>query len=228
MAEQLALGLPHRVALGRDDFLVADSNAAALRLIDEWPNWPTQAAILVGPAGSGKSHLSAVWQARSHASIVAAKDINKESVPAYLAAGTLCVEDVTPGDFDEVAFFHLLNAARQQGAHVLITSDINPASWNIKLPDLASRIGALPTVPILAPDDAVLRGVLVKLFTDRQIAVDEALISYLTLRMPRSLAAAREIVAEIDRVALAERAEVTRPFVARVLGRMGSPDLFTT
>jgi chromosomal replication initiation ATPase DnaA len=228
MAEQLALGLPHREALGRDDFLAADSNAAALRLIDEWPHWPTHAAVLVGPNGSGKTHLAAVWQARSHAKLLPAKDLMKDNVPDHLAGNALCLEDVQPGGFDEVALFHLLNAARQQGAHVLMTSAVDPTGWNVKLPDLTSRIKALPSVSILPPDDALLRGVLVKLFTDRQIAVDEALISYLTLRMPRSLSAAGELVAEIDRAAMAEKAEVTRPFVARILLRMDSPNLFTT
>lgn len=209
-------------------FWLLISNAAALRLIDEWPNWPTYAAILVGPNGSGKTHLAAVWQARSNAKSVAAKALQKHEIPEHLATGSLCVEDVTAGEFDETALFHLLNAVRQQAGSALLTSATVPTSWNIRLPDLASRIKALPMVAILPPDDALLRGVLVKLFSDRQIAVDEALISYLTLRMPRSLAAARELVAEIDRAAMVEKAEVTRPFVARILSRMDSPKLFTT
>jgi len=116
--------------------------------------------------------------------------------------------------------------ARQQGGQVLLTSRLEPRLWQLKLPDLASRLKALPLVHISAPDDALLRGVLVKLFADRQISVDEAVVSYMLTRMARSLAAARSLVAEIDRAAMVEKAEITRPFVARVMAAHESPDLF--
>jgi len=228
MAEQLLLDLPLRAALGREDFLVAASNEAAVRLVDEWPNWPTHGAILVGPAGCGKSHLVRVWQSRSHAEVAAATTTTREALPGVFANKALCLEDIDVGQFDETMMFHALNLARQEGGHVLLSSRLEPALWQVKLPDLVSRLKALPMVHILRPDDALLRAVLVKQFTDRQIVVDEALIGYMILRMPRSAAAARALVAEIDRQAMVEKAEITRPFVAKVMARVESPDLFTT
>ena len=224
--EQLPLDLAHRVANGRDDFLVSPSNEAAVRLVDEWPAWPSHAAILTGPEGSGKSHLAQVWQARSGAKVLKASALAREDVALAFSNNALVLEDVTPGAFDETMLFHVSNVARQNGGQVLLTSSIEHEQWNVKLPDLASRLNAFPVIRIGAPDDALLRGVLVKLFADRQIAVDEALISYVVLRMPRSLDAARKLVAEIDRLALAEKAEVTRNFVARVMGKLLSPGLF--
>jgi len=224
--EQLLLDLAHRVANGRDDFLVSPSNEAAVRLVDEWPAWPSHAAILTGPVGSGKSHLAQVWQARSGAKVLKASALAREDVALAFSNNALVLEDVTPGAFDETMLFHVANVARQNGGQVLLTSSIEHEQWNVKLPDLASRLNAFPVIRIGAPDDALLRGVLVKLFADRQIAVDEALISYVVLRMPRSLDAARKLVAEIDRLALAEKAEVTRNFVARVMGKLLSPELF--
>jgi chromosomal replication initiation ATPase DnaA len=224
--EQLLLDLSHRVATGRDDFLVSPANAAAVRLVDEWPVWPGYGAILLGPQGSGKSHLARVWQAKSGAQVLAARSLTKEDVPLALASKALVLEDVARGEFDETALFHACNQARQVGGHLLLTSVQDLSSWAAKLPDLASRLNSFPVVRIGAPDDALLRGVLVKLFADRQIAVDEALISYMVLRMPRSLDAARKLVAEIDRLALAEKAEVTRSFVSRALGKLTSPGLF--
>ena len=226
--KQIPFELPQREAQGRDDFLVTPSNEAAVRLIDEWPNWPTHGAILIGPAGAGKSHLTRVWQAASLAEIVPAAAVTKETVPELLVRKAVCIEDVRPGNFDETGLFHLLNLARQDGGHVLLTSEIEPIGWQVQLPDLRSRLAALPPVRILPPDDNLLRGVLVKLFTDRQIAVDEPLISYMMLRMPRSLAAARDLVALIDREALVSKAEVTRAFVAKVMAHYDSPSLFTT
>ncbi len=228
MAEQLLLDLPLRIASGRDDFLVASSNEAAVRLVDEWPQWPTHGVILVGPAGCGKSHLAQVWQARSKAAIASAQLISKENLPGYFRSKALCIEDIAAEQFDELMMFHALNFAQQEAGHVLLSSRFDPLLWQVKLPDLASRLKALPLVYIMSPDDALLRGILVKQFADRQIGVDEAMISYMMLRMPRSAAAARALVAEIDREAMIQKAEVTRPFLTKVMAKLESPELFTT
>ena len=223
---QLAFDLPHRPATGRDDFLVTPSNEKAVALVDLWPDWPSYALILLGPAGSGKSHLAAVWREMTGARIIAPPEIHRETVPELLVEGALVIEDAPGLGVDEAGFFHLLNLAREQKASVLITARQAAPGWGITLPDLLSRLKAAPVAQLGAPDDALLRGVLVKLFTDRQIAVDEATVSYLLARMPRELDAARNLVAEIDRRALEERAEVTRNFAARVLGDITSPGLF--
>ena len=222
---QLVLDLPHRQALGRDDFLVARSNAAAVAMIDHWPDWPSHAALLVGPPGSGKTHLVEVWRQRSNATRVQAEDVRVENAPELLRSGAVAIEDAGKL-LDEKALFHLLNLARQQSGSVLITAQSRPEQWKTELPDLLSRLRAIPVLEILPPDDALLRGVLVKLFFDRQIAAEESTVSFMLTRMPRSLGAARLLVAEIDRRALEERAEVTRPFVAKVLSDFSAPELF--
>ena len=224
MAQQLTFDLGLRPALGREDFLVADSNRAAVALVDQWPNWPSHVAAVVGPKGSGKSHLAQVWCKRSMAQTVTAADITVEGLPAQFTSKALVVEDVDLTRVSETALFHLLNLARQGGGHVLLTS----SAWKtgaVKLPDLLTRLSAIPVARILDPDDDLLRGVLVKLFADRQIAVDEALISYLVTRMPRSMDAARQIVARIDVAALEQGAEVTRTFASRVLTELENPQL---
>lgn len=223
---QLAFDLPHRPATGRDDFLVTPSNEKAVALVDLWPNWPSHVLILLGPPGSGKSHLAAVWHEMTGARVIGPGQIDKAAVPDLLEKGALVIEDAPGESLDEAGFFHLLNLAREQKAYILITARQAPLGWGIALPDLISRLKAAPSAQLGAPDDALLRGVLVKLFADRQIAVDEAVVSYLLARMPRELAAARSVVAEIDRRALEERAEVTRNFTARVLGDITSPGLF--
>ena len=228
MGEQLLLDLRFRTALGRDDFLVAPSNESAVRLVDEWPQWPTHGAILVGPAGCGKSHLAQVWQTRSQAAIASAPLISKENLPNYFRDKALCIEDIAAGQFGALMMFHALNLAQQEGGHVLLSSRFDPLSWQVKLPDLASRLKALPLVYILSPDDALLRGILVKQFADRQIVVDEAIISFMMLRMPRSAAAARTLVAEIDREAMIQKVEVTKPFLAKLMAKLENPQLFTT
>jgi chromosomal replication initiation ATPase DnaA len=223
---QLVLDLPLRTALGREDFLVTPSNAGAVAMIDRYPDWPHYGAVLVGEAGSGKSHLLEVWRQASGARLVLAKDLGLEPPDGLLAGGALAIDDAPGSALDERALFHLLNLARQSGASVLIASEADPANWKVRLPDLASRLKALPVARLDPPDDALLRGVLVKLFADRQLVIEEQLISYLMLRMPRSLEAARALVADIDRLALTEKTAVTRGLAARVLQGMVEPGMF--
>ncbi len=123
-------------------------------------------------------------------------------------------------------FFHLLNLARETATPVLIAARSDPAHWPVGLPDLRTRLLVLGVVRIGAPDDDLMRGVIVKQFQDRQIAADEAVVAYMLTRMERSLEAVRRLVAEIDRAALTEKARITRAFVARIMAGHAEPDLF--
>lgn len=216
-ARQLALDLAHAESFAREDFLEAPSNSAALRLIEAWPDWPAANLALVGPPGSGKSHLAAIWAQAAGARRVAARALEESKVPAALATGAVVVEDATPGGFDERALFHLLNLAREDEAFVLLTAQTAPAAWPLAIRDLASRLKALPVVTLAPPDEVLLRAVLVKLFADRQLAVDEALIGYLASRIERSFAAARTVVAALDDEAMRRQRPLTRALAAELL-----------
>lgn len=224
MGKQLILDLGLRPALGREDFLVAPSNAEAVALVDEWPRWPSYGAVLLGPQGSGKSHLATVWQQRSGAKQLAARDIRTEHLQELPAGSALLIEDLDKGPIDETALFHMMNAAKAANGFLLFTTATPVAGLSVTLPDLRSRLAALPVAAIRAPDDQLLRGLLVKHFTDRQIAVDEALVSYLLTRMPRSADMARQVVAAIDQAALEQGAEVTRAFAGKVLAGILGPE----
>lgn len=221
---QLALDLPSHPALRREDFLDAPGNAAAVALIDAWPDWPAPVAMLVGPEGAGKSHLAAVFAERAGARILAARDLVRDGVPEALSTGALVLEDLAPGGFSEPALFHLLNLAREQKAHLLMTARTPPASFALATADLASRLRALPVFEIAPADDALLAAVLVKLFADRQIAVDEATVRYILLRMERTVAGAQRVVEALDTAALAARRPVTRALAAQVLREEEAPD----
>ena len=207
---QLAFALPHAESFSRDDFLEGPGNAAAVELIDRWPNWPNRVVMLVGEPGSGKSHLAAIWAANSGARATAARALSAGAVPGALATGALVIEDVAPSGLDERALFHLLNLARQEEADVLMTARTQPAGWALELPDLLSRLRAVPVVTLAPPDDALLRALIVKLCLDRQLNVDEALVNYVASRIERSFAAARKAVALLDAEALRLRRPVTR------------------
>jgi len=214
---QLAFALPHAESLSRDDFLEGPSNAAALALVDGWPDWPNRVVALVGPEGSGKSHLAAIWAEQAGARAIAAHALDAARVPGALATGALVVEDAVPGKFDERALFHLLNLAREEEAYVLITSRLLPSVMNVEIRDLRSRLRALPAVRLEPPDDFLFRALIVKLCADRQMMVDDGLVGYVAARIERSFAAARSTVELLDTEALRLSRPVTRALAADVL-----------
>lgn len=215
--DQLILDLSLRPALGASDFFIAPSNRAAADMIDLWPNWPQASVAVVAPPHAGKTHLTNVWLLRSGAARLEARSLTEADVPAATAHGAVLVEDLHAGIADQRALFHLLNAVREHKLTMLLTSRTAPGELEVQLPDLRSRLRALPVVTIAPPDEVLLKAVLVKLFTDRQLAVEPGLIAYLTTRMERSMEAAAAVVAAIDRAAMTSHRKVTRALAAEVL-----------
>ena len=214
---QLAFALPHAESLSRDNFLEGPANASALGLIDSWPDWPNRIMLLVGPEGSGKSHLAAIWAEEAGARSTGAHALTAAAVPGALATGALVVEDLDAATLDERALFHLLNLAREDEAFVLITARVAPAALPIELRDLRSRLRAVPVVNLMPPDDQLLRALVVKFCADRQLTVDETVVSYLASRIERSFAAARQAVELLDTEALRRGRPVTRALAAELL-----------
>ncbi|MEA2942247.1 MAG: hypothetical protein QOD09_2776 [Bradyrhizobium sp.] len=214
---QLALALPHAESLSRDNFLEGPANVAALSLVDSWPDWPNRVMLLAGPEGSGKSHLAAVWAEQAGARSTTAHALTAAAVPGALATGALVVEDLNPSGFDERALFHLMNLAREDQAFVLITARLPPAAFQVELRDLRSRLRAVPVVTLLPPDDRLFRALIIKFCADRQLSVDETMVSYLATRIERSFAAARRAVELLDTEALRLGRPVTRALAAELL-----------
>jgi chromosomal replication initiation ATPase DnaA len=214
---QLVLDLAHHPALEAEDFLVSRSNQAAADFVDRWPDWPNASAVVVGPARAGKTHLANVWRLKSGASRRDARGICEADM--IRLTGALLIEDLHAGIGDERVLFHLINLTREERMSLLITSRVPPAELPVALPDLRSRLRALPLVAIDPPDEALLKAVLVKHFADRQLAVEPHVIGYIALHMEQSMEGAARVVAEIDTAALSARRRVTRPLVQQVLAQ---------
>lgn len=220
MTRQLAFDLPTREQFRREDFFISPANAVALAAVEDWRGWPSGKMLLVGPQGSGKTHLARLWAAECGAAVIAGADLDQADLPALSAHGAVAVEDaecVAGQPAHEAAFFHLHNLVTQAG-HLLVTAARPPRDWGLRLPDLASRLQAAALTRLDPPDDALLSAVLIKLFSDRQITVPPALIPYLVLRMERSIAAARALVAELDARSLALGKPISRQMAADLLG----------
>ncbi len=217
--EQLVLDLARRPALGRADFFVSGGNALALAQVDRWPDWPGGKLALIGPIGSGKTHLVHVWAARAEAIILDSAVLGGLEVTSVPAAAAVAVEDCDAGltDAAETVLFHLHNRLAASGGSLLVTGVEPPARWPLRLPDLASRLRAAPVAVLEAPDDALLAAVMVKLFDDRQLPVPSEVVDFLLSRMERSFEAAERLVARIDRLGLARRRAVTLRLAAEAL-----------
>ncbi|MBL0371287.1 hypothetical protein JJB09_04530 [Rhizobium sp. KVB221] len=219
-AQQLPLSFGHEPATGRDDLVISDPVSAAASIVDRWPDWPSPVVIITGPPGSGKSHLAEVWRRAS----AAAQIMDGGSADPVLLAeqGAVLLEDADRSALDETTLFHVINAVKSHGTSLMITARAWPSAWNVRLPDLASRLKAATVVEIGAPDDALLTQILFKLFADRQLLIDEKLAAYIVSRMERSLDAAQQIVDRLDRLALARGVKISRTLAGEILNEMSA------
>ena len=215
MPEQLVFDWPTGVALGPADFFVSGANAKAFAMVDAPDDWPEGKLCIHGPAGAGKSHLARVFAAATGAQIVQATDLTD----LHPTTATV-VEDIeTLPRSSETALFHLHNNLRSARLPLLLTAQTPPSRWDIALPDLASRMQATTPVAISDPDDALLQALIMKLFADRQIMPPPAVVDYLTLRIERSFAAAAQVVADLDALALRHKKPITRRMAADLLDK---------
>ncbi|MEM7192871.1 MAG: hypothetical protein AAF405_08435 [Pseudomonadota bacterium] len=219
-AAQLTFDLPHLTALGAEDFLVSDCNQAAVQLIEAWPDWRGHAQVLTGPAASGKTHLVRVWQERSGAEALDPASVDISRLDAGPSNAAMVLEDADRAGVDEKMLFHLLNLAREKGFSILLTARVQPNLWPFSLPDLVSRLSALPVTEIGLPDEGLLRTVMLKHFSDRQLTIEPKTLEFLACRIDRSLEAAAAAVEAVDRAALRSGRSISRQLVADVLEGM--------
>ena len=212
-AKQLSLGLARPPVYTRAAFVVSAANETALTAIEAWPAWPGGALALVGPEGSGKTHLATIWADRAEAV--------RYTTGAQGDGRPVLVENAD--SIDDEALFHLINRAPSDGG-LLLTGRARPAVWPAALPDLRSRLNALTTAEIGAPDDALLIAVLEALFREKHIRAAPDLYEFLLRRMERSVTAARAIVTRLDEAAAEQGRPVNRALARDVLEE--TADLF--
>lgn len=218
-AEQLSFDWALPVALGPEDFFVSDSNAAAHAMIAGGLRWPEGRLALVGPEGSGKTHLLRIWQGLTGAIRLEARELSAAPlVPPPAAAVAIDGIEALPHSAEE-PLFHLHNHLARTGGRLLLTSDRPPSRWKIRLPDLRSRMQAIHVVRIEPPDDVLLHALLAKQFADRGLFPGPGVLAYLARRIERSHAAAAQAVAQLDRLSLSEGRRVSLVLARRIVDR---------
>lgn len=226
--KQLALNLGYVTRYERKDLIVSRANCAAIALIDQWPAWYAPVTVLVGAKGSGKSHIANIWA--EVAGAVRSFSL-ASAVEAAMAGNCILLENLDANFIDdEVNFFHLLNVIQQNFAvnkrsSLFITAYKRPAEWNLKIADLISRLRVINLVEIGLPDDVLLRGVLLKLLSDRQLIIDPTIVEYIVRRVERSLFDLNNLVDKLDKLSLQERRAISKQMVGALLLEL-NPDLY--
>lgn len=206
---QLALPFTFQPSYRAEDFMRSSSNRAAYDWVLSWPGWV--ALNLYGPKACGKTHLAHIWAKLAKAAFLSPSTIRKET--DLSSPGLALVVDGMEQIGNQEAFFHLYNRMTSMGSSLLLISEKPLAQMEWAFPDLTSRMRALPAAQMEAPDDALLTAVLVKHFADRQIALDEEVIGYLTTRTERSFDGILALAAKVDDAALAAKRKITIPFL---------------
>ena len=224
-AEQIPLEFPVRSSMGREDFMIGQSNQDALIWIDQWPSWPAPALFLSGPAASGKSHLAALWQEKTDAQPVKPEELaGTEAEELAKRSNHLLIDgiDTWLGDRDsETALFHLYNIMKEERRTLLLTGRATPTEIDFIIPDLASRLRAAPCTRIKSPNDTLLQNIIIKRFYDRQVQIGEAELNYLMPRIERSFKFIGDIVEKCDNLALSKKRAVTIPVIREALIQLG-------
>ena len=214
---QETFDFPQRTYMERDDFIVSECNEAAFKAIDLWPEWMFFALWLFGPKGCGKSHLGNLFAEKVMAHTgkpQSVQIIRAENIASYQPekifeeSPCIIVENITE-DINNEAMFHLYNQYRNNGGNILFLSEKSPSRMNFSLPDLSSRLRAVPTIEILQPSDEMLNMLLLNLFSDRQLKVSAEVLRYALSNMTRSFVFAQKLVAEADRVSLIKKSPIS-------------------
>lgn len=219
MTGQLVLDLPHRSAAGREDFLVAPCNNEAVALVDSWPAWTDIICYLYGPSASGKTHLLDIWARKAKADVVCASRVGRDLTPHELVKFSALALDnldrLDPAAQD--ILFHIINEARSLNMPMLFAARVAPQALKLNLPDLVSRLRALPAIAMGEPDDSLLRGLLSKLLKDRQLSCAPHVVNFIVDRIERDCASVKNLVVRLDEMSLAEKRPLTRALAAEAL-----------
>ena len=216
---QLIFKFPFKTRYFEQDFYVSKNNFSAYKLIESWPDWPGKWVNIFGLSGSGKTHLIRILEKKiKKVKVYDAKNIDNESVGEVEEVDCFII-DIYKNNIEKNIFYSLLNQSKQLEKYILINS-IEPLNlMKNNLPDLKSRIDSFIFIGIDLPTDDILKVIISKFFSDKQVVIDAKLIDYMIKNVERSYSRILELLKDIDELSLSSGKSININLIKKVLNK---------
>ena len=217
LMSQLIFKFPFKIKYYEQDYYVSNNNFSAYRLIESWPNWPNKWLNIFGPKGCGKTHLSNILKKKIGVTqILEAKNIDNESIFKLEKLDCLIIDNYA-NNIDEKLFYSLLNQSKQVNSYIVINSILPIRNNNFKLVDLKSRAESFVSLGIELPTDELLRVIISKSFSDKQIEISPNISEYIIKNIERSYEKVFKFIKEIDDLSLSSGKSININLIKKVL-----------
>lgn len=213
---QLIFNFPFTTNYFEEDFFVSSSNFEAYKLIETWPKWPSRNINISGPTGCGKSHLANILKKKINSFFINASDISNNSL-ALIKLKECLIIDNYENNIEENLLYTIINQTHQSNQYVIINSDQPISSLEIKLEDLKSRLSSFSKITIDLPTDDLIKVVLTKNFSDKQIQIDNKLIDFILKHINRSYEDIFNFIKKIDELSLSTGKSININLIKKVL-----------
>ncbi len=219
LMSQLIFKFPFKTEYYKQDFYVSSNNFSAYKLIESWPNWPSKWLNVFGESGSGKTHLTKILEKKiKNAKIFIEKDINDNIIPLLENFECIIIDDFK-NNIDQKILYSLLNQSKQIEKYILINSLIPLKNFEFQTKDLRSRINSFLSMGINLPTDDLLKVIIMKSFSDKQVSLDSKLCDYIIKNVERSYEKIDKFLKDIDELSLSSGKSININLIKKVLNK---------
>ena len=219
MSEQLIFNFPFRKNYLKQDFYVSSNNFNAFKLIESWPKWPSRLVNIFGPKGCGKTHLINILQTKIQSLLILSKNVSSDILVEYKTKECLIIDDYN-NNIDEKTLYSVINQSYQDNKYLIISSPTSIKKFKTELVDLGSRFSSFIDIGIDLPTDDLLRVILTKHFSDKQIQISEKNIEYILKNIERSYEKINNFSNSIDSLSLTKAQPVKLQLIKKVLNEI--------
>ena len=215
---QLIFKFPFKKNYFEEDFYVSTNNFDAYKLIESWPKWPSRYVNIFGPSGCGKTHLANIFKKKINSFFIKASEFNDSSLSLIKSKECLIIDDYK-NNIEEKLFYSLLNQSNQSNQYVIVNSLESIKTSSIMLNDLKSRFDTFIDIGIDLPTDDLIRVILTKNFSDKQVKIEPKLLEYILKNIHRSYEDIFDLIDKVDSLSLSTGKSININLIKKVLNR---------
>ena len=221
MSQQLIFNFPFKRTYLSQDFYISKNNFNAFKLIESWPQWPSRFINIFGPKGCGKTHLANIISSKIRSIIISPKKVDENIINKFKTKECLIIDDFD-NDIEENLLYSIINLAVQDNKYLIISSPISLKKFKINLKDLNSRFTSFIEVGIDLPTDDLIKVILTKNFSDKQIKISKKNIDYILNNIERSYEKINLFTNAIDTLSLSKSKPINLKLIKDVLQKIKS------